>query len=475
MQGIIVGSMEKFTGPRRFLYNLSTAGHALFDSLLLTFYVPFLLPAKERVEEGMIQFISNKTFWGIFTVLGVIMVLGRIVDAVADPLVASLSDRSNSRLGRRRLFMLFGGLPLAVSTVLIFFPPLPYTSWINALYLAAVFSCFFFFYTVYVAPYIALIPELGRTEQDRMSMTTVQGYFALLGGAVVMIGGPVLLGFFMRGAGGGVPTGGVPPGVVTPVFAYQKMAILLGIIGVVLLYAAVFAVDERRFSSARPSTDSLVRSFKLTIQNKPFLIFLAANMCFWFVFNTVRSSALPIGERLMGASVGFSGLNFTVLFAVAGICFVLVFLLTKRIGKRAVMMMGLGSFALLSVLISLTGVVPVNPVYWGLVCFGLFGFPTAVLLVIPNVFISELCDYDFRKTGQRREAMYFGVHGFFLKLNLGLSAAILAFFYSVFGKDIANPLGVRLAVMAGGVIGLIGMIVIVRYPAEEIKAGESKP
>ncbi len=457
--------MEKFTGPRRLFYNLSTAGHALFDSLLLTFYVPFLLPAKERVEEGMIQFISDKTFWGVFTVLGVVMVAGRIVDAVADPLVASLSDRSNSRLGRRRVFLLFGGFPLAASTVLIFFPPLPYTSWINALYLAVVFACFFFFYTMYVAPYIALIPELGRTEQERMSMTTVQGYFALLGGAIVMIGGPVLLGFFLRGA---------EDTVATPVSAYQKMALLLGIIGTLLLYAAVFAVDERRFSGARPSTDSLARSFKLTIQNKPFLIFLAANMCFWFVFNTVRSSALPIGERLMRASVEFSGLNFTLLFAVAGVCFVLVFFLTKRIGKRAVMMMGLGSFAVLSVLISLTGVVPVNPIYWGLICFGLFGFPTAVLLVIPNVFISELCDYDFRKTGQRREAMYFGVHGFFLKLNLGLSAALLAFFYTAFGKDIANPLGVRLAVIAGGVIGLIGMIVIARYPAEEVKTGESE-
>jgi GPH family glycoside/pentoside/hexuronide:cation symporter len=360
--------------------------------------------------------------------------------------------------------------------VLIFFPPIANTSWINALYLAGVFACFFFFYTMYVAPYIALIPELGHTEQERMGMTTVQGYFALLGGAIVMIGGPLLLGLFMQGGGetaGMASSGAGASGSASPVAAYQKMAILLGVIGVVLLYSAVFAVDERRFSSARPSTESLARSFKLTIKNKPFLVFLAANMCFWFVFNTVRSSALPIGERLMRASVEFSGLNFTVLFAVAGVCFVLVFLLTKRVGKRIVMMMGLASFGILSFLIALTGVLPVNPVIWGLICFGLFGFPTAVLLVIPNVFIAELCDYDFQLTGQRREAMYFGVHGFFLKLNLGISAAVLALFYSVFGKDISNPLGVRLAVVAGGIIGLVGMLIVARYPEGEVKAGEA--
>jgi len=120
------------------------------------------------------------------------------------------------------------------------------------------------------------------------------------------------------------------------------------------------------------------------------------------------------------------------------------------------------------VLIALTGLVPVDPVVWGLVVFALFGFPTAVLLVLPNVFISELCDYDFRRTGERREAMYFGVHGFFLKLNLGVSAGLIAFFYSFFGKDIANPLGVRLALVAAAVVALVGLVVLIRYPDSEV-------
>lgn len=446
--------MESFRGIRRLGYNLSSAGHALCDSLLLTFYVPFLLPAKEKVQEGMVQFISDKLILGFLTVLGLLMVLGRVIDGVADPLIASWSDRSRSSLGRRRAFMIFGGFPLVLSAVLIYFPPVGETSWINSVFLGVVFSSFFFFYTMYVAPYLALIPELGHSEMERVGLTTVQGYFTMAGGAIVMMGGPFLLGIFLKGS--------------DPVAAYRKMAVILGIIGLVLLYVAVFAVDEKKYTNAKPSKVPLFKSFRMTLRNRPFIIFLIANMCFWYVFNTIRSSALPIGVRLMRVDEAAAGLNFTLLFALAAPCFLLVWYLSRRIGKKILMILGLGSFSIVCILFSLIGVVPVNPQIWGLVVFGLAGFPAAVLLVIPNVFIAELSDYDFKKTSERREAMYFGVHGFFMKMNLGLSAAVLAFLYSAFGKDIANPLGVRLTCVVASVVALIGLVVMSRYPEKEV-------
>ena len=116
--------MEGLKGGKLLLYSLSTAGWVMLDSLWLTFSISFLLPPKERVSEGMILFISNERFFGIITMLGAVMVFGRIIDAIADPLIASCSDRSTSKFGRRRFFLIIGGLPLAIFTVLIFFPPL---------------------------------------------------------------------------------------------------------------------------------------------------------------------------------------------------------------------------------------------------------------------------------------------------------------------------------------------------------------
>lgn len=447
--------MEEFKGKRLFLYNLSTAGWTLLDSIWLTFYVAFLLPPREKVAEGMIAFVSNERFFGMVTTLGALMIFGRIIDAIADPLVAFWSDRSRSKFGRRRFFLMVGGIPLAVFTVLIFFPPVASTSFINGIYLAIIFGFYFFFFTVYVTPYLALIPELGHNEKIRIGITTAQGYFSIIGSAAVMIGGPLLLTYFMRNN--------------NMIGAYRKMVICLAVPGTLLLYSAVFSVNEKKFSGARPSNISLLDSFKKTINNKPFIIYLFANMSLWFLFNIVRSSAIPIVITLIKADEAFASTMFIVLFIIAIIFFPVIGFLTRILKKKTVMMIALGLFALFSFFLSFTGLTAFNPRLWGLVFIGLMGLPTAILIIIPNVILSELCDIDYKKSGERREAMYFGVQGFFMKLNLGFSTAILALLYSFFGKDISNPLGVRLTLIFSSIIALFGLFIMHHYPEKNIE------
>ncbi|GAG99992.1 unnamed protein product, partial [marine sediment metagenome] len=84
------------------------------------------------------------------------------------------------------------------------------------------------------------------------------------------------------------------------------MVICLAILGALLLYTAVFVVDEKRFSNARPSNVPLIDSFRKTVRNKAFIIYLFANMSLWFLFNIVRSSAIPIVITLMGADEAFA-------------------------------------------------------------------------------------------------------------------------------------------------------------------------
>ncbi|NOY07480.1 MAG: MFS transporter [Spirochaetes bacterium] len=448
--------MEDFKGIRRFLYNFSTTGWNMIDSILMTFYVAFLLPPKEQIAEGMIQFIPNKRYLGIITVLGAIMIFGRIVDAVTDPIVASLSDRSKSPLGRRRTFLLIGALPLAVSVILIFFLPVPSTSIANGFYLALIFGLYFFFFTIYVGPYLSLIPELGHTNKARIDMTTAQAYFSLIGAGMVMIGGPLLLGHFMK--------------TDSPVISYRKMAVIFALTGAVIAYFAVIVVDEKRFSDAKPSKTPLLESFKKTISSRPFVIYLISNIALWFLFNIVRSSAIHIGMTLLGGDEAFAGSMFSILIVSAAICFPIVGMIARKYGKKLTMILGLFSFAFFSVAVSLSGLTFVNARVWGLTSIALMGFPVAVLMVIPNVLLSDLCDLDYRITGERREAMYFGVQGFFMKLNLGISTATLAFLYSAFGKDVSNPLGVRLAPIAGSVIAIIGIAAMLKYPEKEIAA-----
>jgi len=450
--------MEAFPKGRRFFYNLSAAGWTLLDSILLTYYVIFLLPPAERVEQGMVQFVPDTRFlWG-FTALGIIMLFGRIIDAAADPLVASWSDRSTASFGRRRLFLALGGVPLALSVVAAFFPPVGQTSWINAVYLGAVFGIYFFSFTVYVGPYLALIPELGHTEKQRLSMTTAQGYWSLAGSGAVMIGGPLLIARLMRS--------------LPIIEAYQWTAVLLAVPGLLMCYSAVFAVNEKRFCSAQPSTLPLKASFTRTVTNRRFLLYLGGYMALWFYFNIIRSTTVSMVIVLGRGGEAFASLLFMTVMGVSAVCFPIVAKLSPRLGKKRLILWALIGFSVSGVCFSLTGIIPLSPNIW-LIISGLFAsFPIAVVMVVPNVMLSEICQEDCRLTGEHREGMFFGVQGFFMKLNLGISGAVIAGCYSVFGRDIADPLGVRLTPLVGAAAALIGLAVMLRYREPQIPAGK---
>lgn len=126
-------------------------------NLLAYFYMPpgtggtALFPP--RVYQGAVL--------GVFTVLGVVMGLGRVFDAVTDPLVASWSDRSRARLGRRVSFMAVAALPFALFSVLVFVPVTGGVSLANAVWLGVAVFLFYVFMTMYIIPHYALLSELG--------------------------------------------------------------------------------------------------------------------------------------------------------------------------------------------------------------------------------------------------------------------------------------------------------------------------
>ncbi len=440
----------------RFFYNLSAAGWSLLDSLLLTYYVIFLLPPRERAAQGMVQFVPDTRFlWGL-TALGIIMLFGRVVDAAADPLVASWSDRSRSRFGRRRLFLALGTLPLAMSVAAAFFPPVMGPSWVNTAYLAAVFGVYFFSFTLYVGPYLALIPELGHNEGERLSITTAQGYWSLAGSAVVMIAGPLLIALLMRS--------------LPIVEAYQRTVLIMTLPGLLLCCSAVFAVNEKKYTDAKPSTLPLKESFSQTVRNKNFLVYLAGYMSLWFFFNILRSTSVSMAIVLAGGGETFASILFMTVILASAACFPLAAKSAGKIGKKRLMLAALLGFSLSGVIFSLTGIFPISAKAWMLAAGLCAAFPTAVVMIIPNVMLSEISQDDFHKHGEHREAMFFGVQGFFMKMNLGLSGAVIAGFYSAFGRDIADPLGVRLTPLAGSAAALIGFLIMLRYHEPEKEA-----
>ena len=443
---------EEFPAPRKFFYNLGTAGYTLLDSLQASFLIYFFLPPK---ESGLPELVSNKVYFGMFTIFGMVYIFGRIVDSVADPLVAYWSDRSRARMGRRKWFLTVGGLPLALFAVLCFFPPHTFSSNMNAVWLAIFLGGYYFFYTFYVAPFLALIPELGHDESERISITTQQAFFSLVGAGVVM----ALPGLWSHLKAGGYGA----------VEAFQVAVVLLAIPGLILVYSAPAAVNEKRFSSAQPVDVPFFESLLATIKNRLFRVYLAANVLFWTAFHILRSTAMHYNRVVLKMPEDF----YALLMVALGVGTVCSFPLLKKLsvsrGQVGVFKLGLIAFAAVSVFVPFMDATPLEAKWVGLTLFFAYGFPVAVLLVVPNALLADITEYEVALTGQDRQCMFFGAQGLFMKICMGMGTALIAALFGNFGKDVGNSLGVRLTAPTAAIFCIAAVALISAFPEKHMR------
>ncbi len=457
--------VEKFPLWGQILYSSGGIGYSIADRIWITFLIYYILPPP---QSGMPELMSNTTFLGVLTVTGAIIFFGRIVDAIADPLVATWSDRSKSKMGRRKFFLVFGGLPLMVSSALVFFLPTNYPSIANAVYLAVVLSILLFFFTFYVTPWLALIPELSHNNEERMNIVNMQAAFSLIGAIIVMIGGPILWGT--------IENAGVDKST-----ALKMTVTILAFIGLIFCYLAIIPIDEKRYCESVPSEVGMFESIKITFKNWPFIPYLLGTNATWFGFNIVSTGAMYYVTCLLLKEESFTSVALAAVFGVALICFVLIIFISRIIAKRTIVIAGSAILAIASVMLFFLGQDIIvfgfilHPSIQPYVLFGIIGIPVAILLAVPNAMISDLAEYDAIKTGSHREAMYFGAQGLLQKINLGFSA--LAFTYLLtLGTDVSEaaggpllgPMGVRISGLVVAFVCLLGMIFYIIYPEKKI-------
>lgn len=422
-------------------YGIGAGGYSLIDRIMVTWLMYYYVLTPIRGTEALISGF----------VFGLIMFLGRVVDAVADPLIARWSDNHSGRLGRRVPFMLYSGIFYAVVFVALFYPPVSGESTLNGVYLALMLGLYFALFTAYVCPHLALLPELARSSRDRVDLATWKAVFSILGVAGAAVAG----------------------GMLIDSLGNYGMVWVMAVIGLVMLYVPM-SIRERDYATSEPATLGLLDALKTTFQNRPFLIYLAGNVTFWLGFNIVTLNIPPYVTILLGGTEGDTTIYFGLVLAVALVCFPLVNILSKRLGLKMIMLSSLILFAVLLPGIYFLGtpLFGLAPQVYGYVLMALLGIPVSAIFVVPDAIVAAVSDLEERLSGQRREAMYFGAQGFILKLALGLSTVITGGLLDLFGKTVEHPLGIRLTGPVAALFTLIGAIVFYRYPEKEVVSYE---
>ncbi|NLA04244.1 MAG: hypothetical protein GX881_00825, partial [Firmicutes bacterium] len=107
--------------------------------------------------------------------------------------------------------------------------------------------------------------------------------------------------------------------------------------------------------------------------------------------------------------------------------------------------------------------------YIALGMIGLSGLPLAILSILINPTIGDLARADQARTGESREAMFFGARAIPLKLTIALAGVSFTYLLSAFGKDVTNPFGVQLSILVVAIASVAGLIAFSFYPEKEVQ------
>ena len=454
---------KRLTKKQMVTFSIGQLGWSLLSGIISAWLVTFYLPT----ETGVTRFIYPFLLGGFITVLGIITASSRIFDAVTDPLSASLSDRSRNPKGRRMPFMKWAAIPLSICTVLIFCAPINAISGWNIVWISVFIVLFYLFMTMYCTPYNALITEFGKTQEDRMFISTAISLTFFAGTLLAYT--PFVFAGLLRGMG------------VDFYWSYRICFIVLAVIACVCMLIPTFLIKEKEYADSKPSEENVFKSLRATFKNKDFRVFAGSDVMYW-VGLTMFQTGLPFFVKV---SMGFNESMVMVFLGgmtvLSAALYPFVTKLVKKFGKKKLVIAGFLGLALCYVItaISSIGALGLNGgvLSWvfGVVIMLLSALPMALLGIIPQSIVADVAESESITTGQNREGMFFAARTFAMKFGQSL-AMVLFTTFAIIGTTssstateiTASKLGLMIAAIVAAAFCVLGALILLFYKEKKI-------
>jgi glycoside/pentoside/hexuronide:cation symporter, GPH family len=384
---------------------------------------------------------------------GMIMFYSKIWDAAIDPAMGYITDRTKSRWGSKRPYILLGTVPLGITFMLLFYSPALTSENLKIAYGLVTFILFCTAITIVNVPYGALTADLTLDSNERAVVTGYRMTFAIVGALVA--------------AGATLPVVGILGGG-DQVLGFRHMSMAYAVLIMVVLLVTFFTVKER-VSHPKEEVLSLVKSLKLIAGNRPFLILAAGTIChltavlttaavvnYYFKYNLKNEAMIPVAFLcLFVTAIGFMPL--------------FVKLSTKK-SKKYAYNLGIGSFALVLILLFFFGE---RNIYLTLFLFFLGAAGMATNWLSAWSMVPDTVEYSEWKTGYRREGIIYGAFFFCQKFPAALAAFIVGIVLKHVGyvanieQTQASLMGIRLllTLIPVGFI-ILGIVFISLFPID---------
>ncbi|NMC84476.1 MAG: MFS transporter [Anaerolineaceae bacterium] len=340
---------------------------------------------------------------------GTALLVGKLTwDALNDPVFGYLSDRTRSRWGRRKPYMLIGAIPFGLTIWLLFSIP---AGLVGVKAFLAVLGSFLLadtFQTMVSVPYYALSAELTYDYDERTSLISIRMIFTVVGYILGAALTTAVAGFFMNLGW-------------TKNAAYSGMGAVFGAVAVITLLITTFGVKEIPNPDLKPAEMPALKQIKFVFKNRPFVQYMIMSTIISISF-TLLTSLLPYYLTYQLKMTSEISYVMFVMLATIGVFLLMWQKISKKMSKGPAYALGL---AIASAAILVAFFLPAHPTWIIYLVAFIAGLGFSAQYVFPWSMIPDVIEVDQAVTGERHEGIYFGVNAFLGKLTgaLGIAAS----------------------------------------------------
>jgi len=380
-------------------------------------------------------------------------------NAINDPLLGGLSDRTHTKWGRRIPWIMASIVPLGLMMIFLYTPPMIFgiTDQIsNFVYFLIVIIIFELFYTMFSINQTSLFPEVFIGKEERAKANTFRQIFIIIALIVAFI----------------LPTLFIPDltdrKYLTNYWIFGLFACII-----VIIFGLIFlkwgAREKAEFKDDYKDMPGLFESFKICVKNENFRWTAFSLIFIWFVFGMLPTIVPLYGKFVLGIENSIYIALMLALSFISAVIFIIVWrIVVLKIGPRKTWM-----YSLLAWMITLIPLFFITSMEWALFLFFLSGCGLAGALFLRDITWADVIDEDELNTGVRREAAYYGMNALFMRFStilifLAISIVFTSTGWAVYAPEKVTPeviFGLKLLMVVFPVIALgIAIFGFYMYP-----------
>ncbi len=335
---------------------------------------------------------------------GITLLAAKIWDAANDPFFGFITDRTRTRWGRRRPYILFGAVPFGLTFFLLWVTPPWRDQIVICIHFILLYILFDTAFTAVGVPYQALIPEMTQDYDERTSLVGYQ--------MVVSIGGGLL--------------GAVLPMAIVGMFpdkriGFAAMGAIMGVAFALPLFAT-FAVARERKEFQRRAALPVMESLRFVVRNRALWYVMGLDVLSWLAVDIVSAVFIYYLKYWIGMPEETAGLVLGLVLASALIFLPLCVLLSRRVEKKWAFVWGMSTWAVIQLAILL---IPQGAETLVWIMAFMAGLGVSAAHVMPSSMRPDVLEVDELASGSRQEGIYSGVAVFIRKLSTSIALLII--------------------------------------------------